>query len=246
MPVYTPKRLQELQNALDSMAQRFLARLPLILTDQEFIAAFIHADHIQKLREVHELVGGVKQSGSVTTLWTSRGDKVVAYATFGKGVPPTLMPSYVGHGMAETCPDDIAQKITDWADQRIELGNAWSDAFACLDYLNSKCDSADTMARLLPCLPYVMSQIDDRQDARTTKAARRLNDSTRIGRVPAIPRDVKDRMHEVSGVVSSYALIKDNMLTEPPRSHCSLVSQPYQTRTLASPGGIFGGRSTCM
>jgi hypothetical protein len=246
MPVYAPKRMQELKAVLTQMAEGFLGRLPLVLTDQEFIAAFIHADHIQKLREVQELVGGVKQSGVVTTLSTSRGDKVVVYTAFGQNVPPTLIPSYVGGGMTETCPDGIAQKITDWADRRIELGNAWSDAYTCLDYLNSKCDSADTMARLLPCLPYVMSQIDDRQDARTTKAARKLNESTRIGRVPAIPRDVKDRMHEVSGVVSSYALIKDNEPAALPRTHCSLESHPYQTRSLASPGGIFGSRNTCM
>lgn len=243
MTVYSYPTMAALSNALSDVASGFFSRMPLILTPDEYISAFIQPDHVSKLREMEQLVGFTGSLGSYATIESAAGNRGEVTVNFG-GRPPVILPQYVRYGMQPTCPDDVRMKIEAWFDERIKLGAAFGDAYDALRYLNEYCDRAETMALLLPCFPYLLSKTTagtEKQEQRKLKRAQALQSKKSVGRMPKIPRHVKDRMQEVSSVVSSFSLMEDSPVPTADKGYALIHLRATRGPRAKS---IFGGDVT--
>jgi len=239
MPAYSPRSLQSLLDSMSSIASRFFDRLPLILTPDEFIPAFIAPEHIQTLREVEELVGYIVGGGGDTSIALSDGQALRCQLNFGGGRPPIILPRYVQHGLQPTCPEAVRSKLTDWADERVRLGYIFGDAYDALVHLNQICSDPRAMRILLPCLPFVMDSISDDPESPARKRAATLAKSKSFPPLPALPLAVKQRLAEVSAVVNSASLMFDAPTPVPERKHCLVRYHPYNSASVPVRTNLF-------
>lgn len=208
MAVVSWKTLEVYTSSLKSLAEKFFDRTPLTLSGDEFVAAFIHPDHIEKLREVQALVGFVGSSSCSSTLATSDGQTATVGVSF-YGSSPVILPQYVKRGLQPTCPQPVHDKIMAWIDDRVKFGTAFGDAIDAIGYLNDTCGDLRAMSIMLPCLATVMGQVSDDADNKTVKRARKLSSQRSFGALPKMPLATKQRLVEVSALVNSVTLVLD-------------------------------------
>lgn len=218
MSVYNYRITDDIRYNIKQLAEMFFARTRLVITPDEFVAAFIDPEHVGKLREVQELVGFTGQNSIQTTVQSTAGGRYTVYLTFG-GNAPIIIPQYAGKGLQPTCPDDVRAKIVGWVDERVRFGEAFGDAYDAVNLLNENCGDAAAMRVMLPCLPTVMAAQSADQDHRTVKRAKRVAESKRFGSLPRLPQSVKQRLIDISAVVNSVAMVKDAPEVVPPAQH---------------------------
>lgn len=226
MPLYSYRTMNSLTEALERMARNFFDRMPLILTPDDFLSAFIAPEHVGKLREIEELVGFLGHNATKTSLVGRCGVSTPALVSFGIR-PPVILPLYVPGGMQHTCPENVRDVITVWTDERLRLGHMFGDALDGLHALNEICDDKQALVTLFPCFPTIMGSISEDLDAQTTKTAQAMAQRRRASALPKLPREVKDRLLEVSAVVNSVALVKDSEMIDTPKHHARIQSDPY-------------------
>jgi hypothetical protein len=226
MAVYSHRMMNDLYSSLSTMATTFFSRMPLMLDPDEFVAAFIAPEHVGKLRDVEELVGHVGTSNFGVDIAGTDGVKLPWTVVFGFR-PPIILPAYVKGGLQSTCPDHVLDKITAWVDERVRFGRVFGDAYDALGELNEVCTDVRAISTMLPCFPVIMGSITEDADAKTSKRAQSLTQSKRFGQLPALPREVKSRLLEVSAIVSSVSLLKDSPIPETPKFHACIQRNPY-------------------
>lgn len=230
MAVYSRRIMETLVVSLDSIARQYFDRMPIILSNDEFVLAFVREDHVPKLKEVQELVGNVGRMGTTTKLSvTGEGveGSMNCNINFASSTPPVLLPNYIMHGLSPDCPGPIREKIESWADERVKLGFMFGDAMDALEYLNGVCPDARTLSTLLPCFPIIMSNVSDDAESPAAKRAQKLAHNRSVGRMPKLPREVKDRLQEISSVVSSFSLMRDSPIPQLPKGHAVLTRTQY-------------------
>lgn len=207
--VFGNRMLSELETSLTNMASKVFSKTPLILSGDEFVAAFVNPDHVAPLRQVEELVGRIGTGATThTTLASANGENANIQVNFG-GIAPIIMPQYVRHGLQPTCPGNVLAKITEWVEERFRLGAVFGDAIDALYYLNGTCGDLRAMSVMFPAMPTIMGAVSNDGDHRTVKRARKLTDSTGFGKLPKLPVTVKQRLIEVSAVVNATTLLND-------------------------------------
>ena len=208
MPVYSYKMIENLLHSLENMAGLMFEKTPLVLSGEEFLKAFVDPEHIIMLKQVQEMCKPSLMSHTSTTLHSADGETLRIYAAF-VGSAPVILPQYVGNGLQPTCPDDIRRKIDAWIVDRTSLGRAFGDAYDAIQFLNDKCGDVEAMALLLPCLPSVMANISSDGESKIVKRAQKLTTIKRFGKLPRIPREITQRLSEVSAIVNAVSLMKD-------------------------------------
>lgn len=226
MSVYSHRMMSDLYTSLDALADTFFCRMPLILTPDEFIAGFIAPEHVPTLREVEELVGHIGTSGTSQSYHVEGMRTLDVIVAFGQRAP-IILPRYVSSGFQPTCPDEVRQKVLAWVKERVEFGYAFGDAYDALNELNEICADTRAMAAMLPCFTAIMAGISDDSEAKTTKRAQHLSQNKSVGRLPRLPRQVKDRLLEVSAIVNSVSLMKDAPIPETPKHHARLAHNQH-------------------
>lgn len=228
MPVYSYRMMSDLTSSLEGMARTFFSRMPLLLDPDEFIAAFIAPEHVGKLREVEELVGFTGMNVLNTDVPTTDG--VAIKVTIGFGMrPPVILPRYAANGLQPTCPDHVRERIVAWADERLRFGYAFGDAFDALQSLNEICADKRALVTMLPCFPTIMGSISDDAEAKTTKTAQAMAQNKSVSKLPRLPREVKERLLEVSAIVNSVSLMKDAPLPETPKHYAMMQRDQYKS-----------------
>jgi hypothetical protein len=208
MPVYSYKMTETLTQSLADMANLLFEKTPLVLSGEEFLKAFVDPEHITMLKQVQEICRPALHSYASTTLHSADGETLRIHATF-IGSSPVILPQYVGSGLQPNCPDDIRNKIDAWIAERINLGRAFGDANDAIVYLNDNCGDVEAMALMLPCLSSVMANISSDGESKTVKRAQKLATIKRFGKLPRIPREVTQRLSEVSAIVNAVSMMKD-------------------------------------
>lgn len=226
MPVYSHRMMHDLSSSLISMSQTFFSRMPLILEPDEFLAAFVVPEHVAKLREVEELAGFIGVTSINSDVVGHEGTALKVEIGFGIR-PPVILPRYVTGGLQSTCPEHVRERIAAWIDERLRFGRAFGDAYDALNHLNEVCADTRAMTIMLPCFPNIMGSISDDAEAKTTKRAQALAHSKSVGQLPRLPREVKERLQEVSAIVNSVALMKDAPTPEIPNQHARIVRSTY-------------------
>ncbi len=225
MAVYSYKMLRELENSLQEMAKAFFSRMPLVLSPEEFIDAFIAPDHVAQLKGVQDLVGEIGRASGTMKLRYSPPDQppnpVPVRFQFSNSAP-LLIPRYVDGGMLLSCSPTTREKIEDWVSERVKFGYMFGDAYDALNWLNDECFDANTVTLLFPCYPTIMSRINPDAEATTNKRARALSGTKKAGQIPLLPREVKNRLQEISAVVNSVSLMEDAPDIVVPKHHAHI------------------------
>lgn len=222
MAVFSPRAMSDFDAALRRMASTFFDKTRLILSGDEFIAAFVQPEHVDKLKEVQALVGASSQPYLNTTLFDSAGTAYSVHLAF-TGSAPVIIPQYCGKGTQPNAPAAVNAKLTEWLDERAKMGAAFGDVIDAMSFLNTACGDAQAMSLMLPCLPTIMGQVSDDAANRTVQRARKLTSITSFGKLPALPPEVRRRLMEIAAIVNSVSLMLDAPALEAPR-HAALVS----------------------
>lgn len=220
MPVYTYRMMEKLNASLSSMAATMFSKMPLIITGEEFLAAFVDPDHVPMLKQVQEICRPAVSGYAHTVLHGEDGEQVNVTLQFG-GTAPVILPQYVRHGLQPTCPQNVREMITSWVAERIRLGRAFGDAQDALAYLNDNCGDVEAMTIMLRCLPTIMAGISADGESKTNKKAQKLTSIKRFGALPRVHRQVTQRLAEVSAIVSSTTLMQEAPIPTVPRHAAS-------------------------
>lgn len=213
MAVYSYRTLEQLRSSLSGMAATMFSRSPLILTGDEFLLAFVDADHIPMLKQVQDICRPASTGWANTVFHTADGEMVSMQIQFG-GTAPVILPQYVRHGLQPTCPQDIKDKINTWLVERVNFGRAFGDAHDAIDYLNENCGDIEAMSLMLPCIPSIMANISTDAESKQVKKAQKLASIRRFGKLPRLPRQVTQRLAEVSALVNAVTLMQDAPVPE--------------------------------
>ena len=208
MSVFSYRTFNQIESAAGGLFTLFFNKTAMILEPEEFITAFINPDHIDKLKEVQELVGLSTQTWARPIVACSKGDSFYMYLSFSGGAP-VIVPQYIQNGLQPTCDPAVREKILGWLDERVRFGDMFGDVKDALNWLNETCNDAEAMTLLLPCLPTIMGQMSSDGDSKTTKRARKLTTIKSFGALPKLPVQVKQRLQEISAVVNSITLMLD-------------------------------------
>lgn len=226
MPVFSHKQTTALERAVRSIAQDYFERVPLLLSPEEFIAAFIRPEHVPPLKEVEGLVGFVGQSGVVTRVAAEDGTIISATINFHSGKPPIILPNYVGRGMQSEAPDEVKSKIVSWVSSRVRQGFMLGAAIDCIYRLSSVCDSRQAMKLLFPALPAVMAKASGGPDDVWARAARKLSQSNTRCALPALPLEVKEHLRDVSAFLMAASAACDAPVVTTTEKSQAIVAFP--------------------
>lgn len=208
MPVYSYRMINLLETSLTSLSSMMFSKTPLVLSGDEFLAAFVDPEHIPMLKQVQEICKPTVSSYGNTVFFAPDGETINMQIQFA-GTAPVILPQYVRHGLQPSCPQDIKDRIDAWVAERLNFGRAFGDAKDAIAYLNDTCGDVEAMTLMLPCLPTIMAGISTDGDSKTVKRAQKLTSIKRFGKLPRIPRRVTQRLAEVSAIVNATTLMSD-------------------------------------
>lgn len=209
MAVFSDRMSNDLAEAAAGAFRAYALKLSLKLSHDEVVAAFIEHDHIEKLKEVSRMVGASGVATFPTKIFTSEMELLSDCTVHFTSNMPILIPEYVQLGLASTCPDELREKISKWADTRYDLGIAGGDLVDAIHHLNWMCGDVRTMKALLPCLPGIMARINSDQDSKTMKKARAMLNTTGCGAIPPLSRAVKQRLLEISALANAIFMTEE-------------------------------------
>jgi hypothetical protein len=224
--------MDQFKTSLQSLAALMFTRSPLILSDDEFLAAFIEPSHLPMLKEVQEMCRPGLSAMAYTMMTSAEGDGMQMQIQFGVSAP-VILPQYIRHGLQPTCPQAVRDKFDAWMAERVNFGRAFGDAHDALEYLNDNCGDVEAMTLMLPCLPSIMSNTSEDGDSKAVKKAQQLTSIKRFGKLPRIPRQVTQRLSEVSALINATTLMKDAPVPDIKRHYASfsLKELTASTRT---------------
>ena len=224
MAVYHHRMRTNIINSLRALSVTYFERMPLILSPEDFIAAFINPEHVEKLKDVEELVGRIGRDAFEASI--STGPHNLRTRVFFGAKAPIILPRYVSRGLQPTCPDNVRAKIDHWAAERISAGFAFGDIHDGINYLNEVSQDVRAMAMMIPCLPLIMASISDDEEAKTTIKARKLANDKSFGKLPRLPREVRDRLREASSIVNSVTLLSEAQVPLPTKGQAAIYGNP--------------------
>ena len=236
MPVYGTKIIEDLCTSLSSLADKMFTKTTMVMKDEEMLAAYIIPDHLTMLKEVQAMCDPGTNTYVISHETCTNGAVMRLDYCF-KGCSSVIMPKYVTKGLQPFCPEHLRTRVKDFVDQRHAFGTAFGDVRDALHYLNATCGDARAMAVMLPCLPTIMSNMSPDPDSPAVKRARKLKSSSGFGALPPLPREVKNRLMEVSAIVNSVTLLSDAH-TPTVQKHDAYITAAYLAEN-AVRGNIF-------
>jgi hypothetical protein len=226
MPVFTLNQQMTVTEAVGVVARDFFYRTPLILSEEDFIAAFINPAHVKMLREVESITGKIGGNSSNAMLHYTGGGRVgiLRTAINFTGSPPIILPQYITEGLQPTCPDGLGYRIQSWINDRVSAGLAFGEVRDAVDMLNDLVPDARTMAIFLPCITALMA-MTGRKDM--GKKATALAQNTKVGKLPRMSTEVKEIMREASAIFSAAHMALSAPVPEAPKGSATIMAQTW-------------------
>lgn len=237
MPAFNYAILSEILETLTNVCKEALEKSPCYLTVDEFVEAFIRPEHVEKLRDVSDLLGNpaVTAQWKVTSPVESASPDMLRMSLTFYQQPGMFVPPYITQGFAITTP--AGQKISAWAKERREHGILLGDAYDAMNWLNDACGNAKAMSLVFPALQPLMVRAGAKYPAspngeedRMTKRANSITNTKALGTMPVLPREVIDRIRSASALVQAF-LLTDEAEALVPTNTCAAITAPPVTRT---------------
>lgn len=213
--VYTHKQMETLISGVNKLAAKYFNVTTLILTEGEYVQAFIEEDHVPVLMKTQELVGAIGESGAQLSQIKVADTQLNIMIVFHTARSPILVPTYARNGLASSCPASLKERIESWVTERLRVGSLFGDALDALSYLNMNCGNEGAMSVMFPALALCFREFDPSDQSSTAKRAQKILNTKSFGSLPSLTREVKNRLIEVSNLLTACTLLDDNMMPVP-------------------------------
>jgi hypothetical protein len=210
--IMNSKRITDLQLAVKERARMYVSATKLTLTGDEFVAAFIRPEHVNKLREVRELTGSIGNRYYQSCSYrqnVSEGVSRAGIITLNfQGNPPIIIPNYVeSEGIISTAPSDTLDKIAAYVTERNRVGHLFGLAYDIIHWLANNCKDMRAARTLFPAITVLMKDAYPKADMGGYRQAERLLQSPASDNLPMLSRMVKNRFIEASQLIIATTLL---------------------------------------
>jgi hypothetical protein len=228
--IYTKNVIDALHGAIRKYADRYFEITNLRMTPNEFIQAFIKAEHIPPLMQVRDMCGSINASSRLkfTHREGESGHPMRLYVEFF-GDPPIIIPDYAEKGLADTCPTPLRQRLAEWAAQRKEEGDKLGDLMDAISVFNTQLKDPKAMAVMVPCLPTLMRSFSRDPKSSTYKKAEAMLKPGNY-HIPVLPPEVKQRVQEASAFLMALTLLEPQPSADHPAGTATLNRVYYLER----------------
>jgi hypothetical protein len=194
--------VEDVKRTVRITADRYFTMGDLPLTENEFIQAFIVKEHVLVLMQAKNLCGSIGGDRYYRTL-LNREDKALFDIRADAGLPIPV-PNYVEHGVSPDCPEPLRQRISEWAQPRIDVGDMFGDLYDIITVFNKRVSNLRSFAIMLPCLP-VLIQKTDRMKLERLRPKLEKGDFN----LPRLPPEVAARVQAVSSLFMNVNMINE-------------------------------------
>lgn len=213
MAIFQLHQIDEMQKAIVKHCGNVLNQSAPQLTADEFITAFIDPNHATKLKETAELVypGDARNTGNTAFKMQLKDNRshLTGYISIGRSIP-IMIPHYIQYGPSSWSGESaIYDRLMDWAEERYRIGCVLGDAIDALGMLNGVCGNAAAMNLVFPALTSVMAKAagaDEKHPLR--RRADAIVKAKSFGELPALPREVIDRIKMAAATVQALFLVE--------------------------------------
>ncbi len=229
MPVFSPNQISQLTGSIRILATMMLDKMPFSLSGDEFISAYIAPEHVSLLKQTEELIGMVGNNYGATSALANDTHYCEVHIAFVTS-SPIIVPNYVRHGYQASVPAAVKAKLSNWLTERIRMGEMFGDALDALYYLNDTCGDIRAVGIMFPALPVVLGAISSDPEATSNRRAKKLVEGKGFGSLPRLPREVKDRLVDVSNLLTATTLITDAAMPEYEKHDARFTLQSQSVR----------------
>lgn len=216
MPAFSDRYMENIVGAYDSKVNRMFSKMALVMSGEEFISGFIYPEHVDILKKTEEIVGLIGNTGTHirpnifpdSSVWMSFQRKAAI-----------ILPKYVEKGLRPDAPIEIVNKFNEWVNERYNLGIKLGDALDAMKMLNDMCHTPQVFAMLFPAITAILSWVSPEDDSKERKMAEKLTTLSNVSGIPALPREVKVQLLELSSLVQTISLTAGGSATDAPEGY---------------------------
>ena len=245
--ILPPSMMSEIKTITLKLATSAFGKMCCTLTRDEFIEAFIQPDHVERLTDVYKLIGGQRADSVNVLLWSeqqdNKQDQMVAQLRYYQQ-PEMLVPGYVKSDFRYWTP--AGKKIAEWSHDRKQQGYMVADAIDAMDWLNENAGSAMAFSLMFPALTPIMSRAAtdgsvptphgvDPSEHWIVRKGQQIDALKTLSKpLPSLPREVIERIRDVSSFLLALMMTKDALFTVPSDTCAMLVGVPADALSHAS------------
>lgn len=225
MPAFSDRYFENIVGAYQSKVAQMFSKMSLIMTHEEFISGFIQPEHIDILKKTEEIVGFVGNSS--TSITYSRFPYSSMWMSFRRK-PAIILPKYVEKGPRGNAPIEIINKFDAWVWERFRLGCDAGDALDAINMLDDMCPTPQVFAALFPAITTILSWVSHDEESKERKLAEKLTTLGNVSGIPALPREIKLRLLELSSFVQTISLTLGAVDTDQPNGYARFGDFAYR------------------
>lgn len=246
--IFSPARLDLIKNAFVMRASKFFQVQAHMMTNQDFIDAYIRPEHVAILNTTREIcgdVGGHAFGVGINHRADFLGVRHAPVAMSFVGAPPIIIPLYVSRASHDD-EHPVVVKLAEWLRERIRQGLLLGDALDSFAFLNNTCADARAFRVVFPAISLLVNDCarsDDPKDP-MRKLAARIQGNQEVRTLPRLPREVMQRLIAASDIINTTSLMEAD--AEMPRvaGHVTCFVQPNTMRTESRPSLCVDGMHT--
>jgi hypothetical protein len=172
------------------------------LTAEDIYKALVKPEHVEHLAQTDKLVGVVQRHSrvSIPADVPNSMDKVSLHMAFVGGSLDKLLPEYTRNGFHTR--SVLTEQIAAWVDRRYYIGAGFANVREVFLHLD---DYLSTPAQVKFYFDGVTSILDRHED--TQAMANKLREPKFPGKLPALPREVRDAAIEATKFLAQMALL---------------------------------------
>lgn len=216
--MFSTRVMDNILTGLNQLADTLFERMPLHLSPDEFVEAYIRPHHVEPLRTTVDIVGLVGNSSTVARqridisgITGVEGEFVnlATHISFGGHKQPTILPQYIATHGIQNPGTPAAAKILAWAADRIKHGLVFADAEEAIRWLDTASGNAAAIRVMFPAITTIMSTAFVNGEYPLAERAVKLSQMTSFGGLPKISPVQRERLREVSSFINTIPLMRD-------------------------------------
>lgn len=255
MAVFKSWQIEEFRSGLHTFARYALNKTPIYLTRDEFVEAFINPDHVDRLKDVYDLVGAEKPDAFVCSPYDFEPEVAAPISVHFLTTPNVLIPGYAHRTFNRYTPAGI--KVANFISERKRMGLLLGDAKDALPWLNEHCGTAKSMSMVFPALTGIMLRSGPKPSAdgvgRYEARVNQIIKTKNFGSLPALSKESVKRLQDASALLQALFMAEGATATDAPKDACAIITgaswspdawNPEYPSSFVRPHVIYAGDTT--
>lgn len=233
---------QSITRFIRTKGEKYLALSDPLLTENEFIQAFINREHVPLLLQAQNLCGKL----STRDLHgIPLDDTPYRVNVRFEHDPPVPLPAYTEKGLSPDCPPPLRERLASWLPERVRQGDMLGDLIDAITTYDKNLPDLRSFAIMVPCLPMVAKKVSSgkKQEVLINRMMRGDKFS-----LPRLPEEVSKRIADASSFFMAISMIDDVKVNRNgvwiERASAYEYNLPRKSQVLAGVFSIASGAST--